>query len=414
MPKLTMNFIETKIERPAQGQVIIRDDELKGFGLRVTPGLISYICECRVAGKVRRVTIGKHGLPWTPESARKQALVILGSMASGVDPVAQKAKQKTVSLTLAEAFEEFMQSKEFRPLTRYNYPRIMHKKLGDWLDKPVTAITRDMVEQRFRKLSSGTEIGTPGKADANLTMTILRATLNYASLKHEVDGVPLIPSNPVSRLTPTKAWHKIPQRQGVIPDHKLASFAKAVMSLGNPTARDYYLVLLLTGLRRNEAPRLLWSDIDLEGKVLSVRGDIAKNGIEHRLPLSDFLHALFSRRYNERGDSEYVFPGYRGQGRYYGCYETLKNLREQSECEFAIHDLRRTFLTMAERLDTPHFALKKLAGHSMRGDITAGYLVIDVERLREPMQRITDKLVELMELEIGQGSPELARRTPNY
>ena len=256
MPKLTMNFIETKIERPAQGQVIIRDDELKGFGLRVTPGSISYICECRVAGKFRRVTIGKHGLPWTPESARKQALVILGSMASGVDPVAQKVKQKTISLTLAEAFEEFMQSKEFRPLTRYNYPRIMHKKLGDWLDKPVTAITRDMVEQRFRKLSSGTEIGTPGKGDANLTMTILRATLNYASLKHEVDGVPLIPSNPVSRLTQTKAWHKLPQRQGVIPDHKLAAWAKAVMQLGNPTARDYYLVLLFTGLRRNEAPRL--------------------------------------------------------------------------------------------------------------------------------------------------------------
>lgn len=53
---------------------------------------------------------------------------------------------------------------------------------------------------------------------------------------------------------------------------------------------------------------------------------------------------------------------------------------------------------MAERLGTPHYALKKLAGHSMGEDITGAYLVIDVERLREPMQRITDRFLELMEL----------------
>ncbi len=70
MPKLTMNYVETKIERPAQGQLIIRDDELQGFGLRVTTGSLSYICECRVAGKVRRVTIGKHGKPWCDEPLR--------------------------------------------------------------------------------------------------------------------------------------------------------------------------------------------------------------------------------------------------------------------------------------------------------------------------------------------------------
>jgi len=44
-----------------------------------------------------------------------------------------------------------------------------------------------MVDERFRQLSSGTALGTSGKADANLTMTILRATLKYASFKHEVD-----------------------------------------------------------------------------------------------------------------------------------------------------------------------------------------------------------------------------------
>ena len=65
--------------------------------------------------------------------------------------------------------------KEFRPGTKYNYPRVMKKELGDWLDMSVTAITRGMVADRFNKISSGTQLGTSGKASANLTMAILQA-----------------------------------------------------------------------------------------------------------------------------------------------------------------------------------------------------------------------------------------------
>jgi integrase len=340
MPRLTINFIETKITLPTKGQVIIRDDEVQGFALRLTPGAISYIAECRVNGKNRRVTIGRHGKPWTPETARKQALVILGSMAQGIDPAKQKRADKTLNLTLQQAFDEYMASKERRPHTLYNYPRLMRKKLGDWLNKPVTAITRDMVEERFRLLSSGSALGTSGKADANLTMTILRGTLNYVQVKYEVDGMPLLVSNPVDRLTQLKAWHKLPPRQGVIPDHKLASWYRAVQAQGNPTARDYYMVLLLTGMRRNEAPRLLWSDVDLEGRSLHVRAEIAKNGKEYILPLSNYLFDLFSRRFAERS-SEYVFPGYRRLGkRYYGCENTLQKIREACGHHFIIHDTR--------------------------------------------------------------------------
>ena len=60
------------------------------------------------------------------------------------------------------------------------------------------------------------------------------------------------------------------------------------------------------------------------------------------------------------------------------------------------HDLRRTFLTSAEKLGLPYVVLKKLANHSCRSDTTFGYLIVDVERLREPMQKITDHLLSLM------------------
>ena len=38
----------------------------------------------------RWFTIGRHGSPWTPESARRQAFRILGDVARGIDPALQK------------------------------------------------------------------------------------------------------------------------------------------------------------------------------------------------------------------------------------------------------------------------------------------------------------------------------------
>jgi integrase len=67
---------------------------------------------------------------------------------------------------------------------------------------------------------------------------------------------------------------------------------------------------------------------------------------------------------------------------------------KESGISFTIHDLRRTFLTVAESLDISAYAVKRLANHKMSNDITAGYIVADVERLRQPMQKITDYLLK--------------------
>jgi hypothetical protein len=72
MPKITAKFIDKEVMVPEHGQVILRDTALRGFGLRVTKGSMSYIAECRVNGRPRRVTIGRCDL-LTPEEARKEA-----------------------------------------------------------------------------------------------------------------------------------------------------------------------------------------------------------------------------------------------------------------------------------------------------------------------------------------------------
>ncbi|CAN5140582.1 hypothetical protein BH10CYA1_BH10CYA1_58600 [soil metagenome] len=73
----------------------------------------------------------------------------------------------------------------------------------------------------------------------------------------------------------------------------------------------------------------------------------------------------------------------------------VAEVRTKSKCPFLIHDLRRTFLTMPS-LDVPHYALKKLANHIPANDVTDDYIVIDVERLRVHMCRITDQFLALL------------------
>ena len=69
-------------------------------------------------------------------------------------------------------------------------------------------------------------------------------------------------------------------------------------------------------------------------------------------------------------------------------------MEKASGVSFCIHDLRRTFATVAESLDIPAYALKRLLNHANGADVTAGYIVANVERLREPMQKITDYVLK--------------------
>jgi integrase len=383
------------IEFPRQGQRFYRDTVVQGFALRVTPTCKSYIVEARVNGVMRRITLGKHG-PLTPTTARQKARRVLATMAAGKDPVLEKLKARTAGVTLQEILEHYLSARNVRPNTRRHYWYIIKRCLGDWLDRPVVSITRDMVERRHRELRGTTRQGTTGEPQANAVMRILGILLNFAAANYEVDGQPIILVNPIKRLSQNHLWYREQRRQVVIPDHKMAAWYQAVQSLRNTTVRDYLLLLFLTGLRRNEAATLRWDDIDLESRVLTIRQELSKNHKEHRLPLSDFLTNLLAARYANKKDCPYVFPGRGGKHHIVESDYVIQKVVASASCKFTIHDIRRTFLTSAEKLGLPYVVLKKLANHSGRNDTTFGYIIVDVERLREPMQKITDHLLTLM------------------
>lgn len=391
--KITKRCVDIAIF-PVTGQTFIRDAELKGFALRITPGSKSFIIEKRVDGKVRRVTLGRYP-ELTAEQARKEAHKLLGQIAIGGNPIAEKQLEVLEGTTLAQAFQDFKISrKDLKSGTLYDYQRLMEVAFTDWKGKALTSISKDMVAKRHTQLGENR-----GEAYANLSMRFLRSLLNFAIAQYETpEGEPLLRENSVARLTSTRAWYHVGRRQTVIKPHQLTAWYQAVMGLKregtspqSAAIADYLLCLLFTGLRRQEAAQLQWEQVDLAHRTLTIPD--TKNRQPLTLPLSDFLVALFKER-KEGATGRYVFPGSGRDGYLIEPRKQMTQVMIASGVKFTIHDLRRTFITVAESLDISAYALKRLVNHKMNNDVTAGYIISDVDRLRAPMQKVTDGLLE--------------------
>ncbi len=99
-----MNLTKTSVERiPTPEKTAFHwDDKLPGFGIRVTPtGVKSFIIQKRIKGKDKRITVGRFGA-LTVEQARKQAQKLIGQIATGGDPVADKQRHRLEAVTLEQ------------------------------------------------------------------------------------------------------------------------------------------------------------------------------------------------------------------------------------------------------------------------------------------------------------------------
>ncbi|MBK8162004.1 MAG: tyrosine-type recombinase/integrase [Gammaproteobacteria bacterium] len=330
----------------------------------------------------------------------------------------ERQATKLQATSLKHAYTEFMKArKTLRASTRKDYTRIFNTIFTTWHDKPLTAITKKMVLDRHQELTE-----SRGKAHADLCMRFLRSVLNFAKAVYDDPyGRSVLPENPVRVLTVTRSWNKIERRRTFIKPVDLPRWYTAVRALRlceltDPnlpgevdyslyeTVADFLELLLFTGLRRQEALTLQWQDVDLRSHLLTI--PTTKNGVPLHLPLSDHLLRLLAGR-REAAINPYVFPGKTGHGYLIEPKRQMKKVVEASGVPFTAHDLRRTFITAAESLDISAYAIKRLVNHKVNNDVTEGYIGWDIDRLREPMQRITDLL-----LRHARGDDPGANRSP--
>lgn len=391
--KLTSAYV-VELPLTLSGQRYVYDAALPGFGVRIGTEKKAYIAQARVAGKVSRVTLGAT-TSLTCEAARRLAKEALGKMAGGTDLIKQKAEQRVRTITLQEAITAYLKGRTIKASTAANVESVMRANFSDWAGKQLKDITPATYLKRHAAMTEKAAAG------ANLAGRYFRAIWNYnRAASAKADGTYILPECPVKRVSETRKWNKVSRRKTYVPNDRMPAFFAAVNGLTSDrhpehaaAFRDLLELYLRTGLRRAEGMGLAWADVSLSGQLFTIRDP--KNGQDLTLPMSKQVLALFLRRKEATGGKGYVFSGSGETGRMVDPRKLHDRVREAYGEDFGFHDLRRTFATLAERLDLSAYAIKRLLNHSEGGDVTAGYLVHDPERLRDPMQRISDELDRL-------------------
>lgn len=363
-------------------------------------GIKAFILFRKVSGKPILVTLGRYPA-MTIDQARTEARKQLGLMVVGIDPNKAKKAERVKGVTLGQCLEDYLSTHtSLADSTQKSYQAIVNNHLTDWRDKPLKNIDRDMVALRHKKIIDG------GKAiAANNVMRHLRALFNFAIDEYEDEhGKPLFIDNPVNRISHNKAWTPEKRRKTIIRANELPLWIKSVDELrasdencideSPALVADYLEFCLFSGLRRDDVLCLRWEQVELDTALM--HPVIHKKQKEVvTLPLSDYLIAILERR-KQVQVNEYVFAGRGGIGRFDEPKRQIAKVVEATGIKFSSHDLRRTFISVAESLDISTYAIKRLCTHSLGNDVTAGYIQMNVERLRAPMQKITDYFLRAM------------------
>ena len=172
--------------------------------------------------------------------------------------------------------------------------------------------------------------------------------------------------------------------------------------VNNPAIRDALWFGLYTGMRRDEVLTLRWERVDMA--ALTFRVEETKTGVPLELPVTGQLRAILERRQSESEDlsadrGNWVFPSpSSASGHVEDPHHLYGRITEAGGAKFWFHGLRNCFITVAEReLMLPSVLTKRLGNHARPNDVTEGYAADwTVGQLREPAQRIADRIEALM------------------
>lgn len=402
----------------------IWDATVTGFGARRQTGpAVAYVVSYRTAeGRLRMQTIGRHGAPWTPDTAREEARRILGDVARGSDPAAAKA-EKRAAPTVDDLCDLYMQEAEAgRLLTRRGIAKKpatidTDRSRIDCHIRPlvgkmkVAAVTPRDVERFMHSIAEGkthkrVKLGRPramsnvraGKGGASRTVGLLGAIFTFAQKRglradNPVHGVTRYADGKRERRLSHDEYRSLGdalrRMEAVTPGQDGRPDEVALW----PPAAACIRFLALTGWRRGEALGLRWRDVDLVTHTACLED--TKTGASVR-PLSrracDLLAAL------ARGKADdVVFRPSRGETVMSGLPRYLARVAKEAGLspDVTAHVLRHSFASMAADGGASELTIAALVGHRS-GSVTSRYVHHADPVLLAAANRVAEAIAEAM------------------
>jgi integrase len=359
------------------------DKDMHGFGVRVHPSGRKAFCVRYVGdnGKRRRINIG-HYPALSLADARDKAKVLVGRIACGEDPQAEKVADRE-SITLGQLANNYMELHAKRRKRSWQEDERIIKAdlLPAWKNRKAKTIGRRDVSEF---LDGIVERGAP--IMANRTKALISKIFNFGMSRELVGnnpchGVPM-PSKPQ-------------QRDRVFDDEEIYRFWQALEE-AQPVMAATFKMRLLTAQRGLEVLSMRWEQI--RGDWWTIPGGIAKNGLSHRVPLSPQVKNLLEVLRDLTSTSVWVFASPSKEGAHLRTISrAAKRIAKTARIEdFTAHDLRRTGASHMTSMGIPRLVVSKILNHAESG-ITAVYdrHSYDAEK-REALERWGDRVDEIL------------------
>ncbi len=393
---------------PGASMAVIWDAEVKGFGLRVTPnGAKSYVLNYR-AGRgrnapTRRITIGKHGSPWTPEMARKEALRLLAEIAKGEDPIEER-KAASRMMTFGELAGLYLAEGvgHKKPLTlrsdrtrieRHLKPLLGAKRIDAVARLDVERMQRDVVAGKttVQKLEKGKRgpgaVVRGGKGAAAQCVALVSTIMAFAMARG------LLTENPA------RGVKKAPIRkmERFLSDAEMARLAEALDAetarTNDPYPTAAIRMLLFTGCRRSEIVTLRWEWIDLERSMIFLPD--SKTGRKPVYLNAPALTVLASLPRQE--GNPYVICGHRAGAAYVGFDKVWLRVRKAAGLDgVRLHDLRHSFASVGATGGGSLLVIGKLLGHH-NANTTERYAHLSADPVRQAAEAIGKRIEAAMQ-----------------
>ncbi|QQX80875.1 integrase family protein [Shewanella sp. KX20019] len=383
---------------PSEKTTEYGDLKVQEFRIRISPaGKLTFNVVKKRKGRFIRIKIGNYP-QMPPERARAESKRIIAEIELGVHDQDKRAEKTAKALTLREALNELLASREYKPRTVFDYQDRVNRDFSDWLDMPIISITRSDVIDRHNSITERS------KAGANSAFRVFRVVYNFAAARYRAsDESRLFPENPCLVLSELKQWNPNKRKKRIIPSQKMSNWLHAVSKLEENESRVaktcsvFFRFLLFTGLRSDQARSLQWKDLNLKRGSFCAQLKIQQNGeTNFDGPLPDYLISILGQ-WRLINKSKWVFPSDDGESKL--SENTLitwyRFVSEEIAFKWSPHDLRRTFSTLAESLDISQYAIKKLLSHATGDDrdVTAGYIISPLDRLRRASNQIADLIL---------------------
>jgi integrase len=343
--------------KPRKADTYLWDRELSGFGLKVTPaGRKVYLVQYRLGGRkgrTRRVTIGQHG-QITPTFARDEAKRLLGEIATGRDPAAERDATKadgSVAVVLDQFMAEHVRPK-LKPSTAEGYQRVARlyvlPSLGRYsiADVKRTDIARLHHEMRSKPYQ------------ANSTLAMLSRFFGWAE-KH---GLRPDASNPCRHVEKYREG----RRERFLSQAELGRLGDALREAEHEKSCSPWVIaairlLTLTGARRNEILTLRWEHVSEEHESLLLPDSkTGRKAILLNPPAMAVLHNIPRLEGNA-----YVICGERPGRHLVNLEKPWRRIRAAAKLDdVRLHDLRHSFASVAAAGGQSLVIIGKMLGHS--------------------------------------------------